>query len=461
MKKIIYTFLVLITFCACDTELEVAVKDSFDFSIESDQKTVNFISEEIKTTITIEPERKVTGTKYFFSYKVENGEGFYKLGNTILTPELEYEVENLNFDLLYIGEDIDIHKTNITIRNNSDLVNEHSINYKIVDLNDFRVNIVRLSDEEIFFRQQANFELEIEKIVNELTQSLNYELEFINSSLNGRLLFNDNQFLTGQKLTNLSEEKLSFIFWAEEIGNLELDFLVKASNGKEKQIKVTFLIKENDFSFNIIFNNDKAFANDLTGFNFTLDVTGVPSTQYYLSASGPKGEIRLNGLATNTTTEIPIQQDRLSFEYRGLEISKEPIVFKLRDDFGKVKTKVVDFESLPTNFDIIPSSTSINQFYMFDMSFNVNIIPPNVQNQFLKYKVYYTSENLGDTSLKETITNVSVQPGQLMDLQNLRTARFGLSQLGTRSIRSGSITLVFVDSNGVEEKITIDINWNN
>ncbi|TCP28156.1 uncharacterized protein DUF3872 [Tenacibaculum skagerrakense] len=565
MRKLLYIFIILTSLLACDTGLEIEVQDSFDFTITSDQKDISFVSEEINTTITIEPERKVQGTQYFFSYELDNGNGYYKLNNTILTPGQEYKLESLEFNLVYVGEDVNTHTTEITIRNSNDLTTSHLISYKIVDFNDFKVNTIKLSNDEVFLSQKVEFELEIEKVVNELEQELEYEIKFINSSLNGKLNINQNEIVLGESLTDLSEGKHRISFLANQGGNAQIDLLVKASNGKSqevtinseiiptsillevtpektenyiktptafnfniykigveeityelvfkningklsntdneyfknetisvtegnfqmnfegfetsntpieftlnasnglsKTVSVDFSVLQTDFDLVVTPDEPNDYVGDLTPFEFSISKKGDQNLQYEISFNGPKGEILYQGNSYSNNDRIDLNiVTGGRFEFRGKEVSNEPLQFTVRASNGLSKTVSVNFESTPTDFEVIPSNDNISQFYMFDISLNMNIISPEVDNQFISYKMYFKTTDLGEIYIEERNTNQQISAGEILDLGFNTNIRMTINQRGTITQRKGEITFVIIDSNNVEREVTVAIEWRN
>ncbi len=565
MKKLIYLALVLITFISCDTGLEVEIQDSFDFTIKSNQKDVSFISEEIKTTVTIEPERMVQGTKYLFSYESIKGNGYYKQNESILTPGQEYEVDGLSLDLFYVGEDIENHEVELKIKNDNGLLVKHSITYKIVDLNDFRVNVINLSSDEIFFSENANFDLEIEKVQNELNQDLTYDIKFLESSLNGKLTIQETEIELGNEITGLSEGRFNSNFLASESGNLDIRLLVRASNGKTQEVTVSykikptkiilkvtpelnnnyietptkfnfevskegienltyelsfdgaagqlknesetfpndqffyvndgefemeflglevsnnpieftlkasngsievvfidFEVKQTDFDFNITPTEQSDFVGDLTVFEFNISKYGDQDLSYTLSFSGPQGEIIIGSNTYMNNQNIFLNFAETGwFHFTGKEVSNTPIVFTITASNGVEKTQTINFESIATDFEVIPSSTFISQFYLFPASLNINIIPPEVNNQFITYKMYFKSDDLSFISLDELNTGGSVSAGEILDLGNYRNIRLNVKQIGTQRPEQGKLTFVFIDSNNIEKEVTIDVEWRN
>lgn len=457
MKNIFYALFALVLI-SCDSNLDVIVKDNFDFKVTTEQKEISFIGEEIKTTIKINPERVVKGTKYYFSYELNKGKGLYKMDGSTLIPGEEYELNSLEVEVVYIAEEPEENEIKIKVRNDSDLETEKLVYYKVVDLNDFQVT-VKKSANEIYFKEEIAIDFNIEKLANELGQDLTYEFKYVGSSLLGDLLIGDSEFKEGKSLTGLSEGKISVVFKAKEAGDFSLIFLVKASNGKEHEVVANFLVKKTDFEFKIYPSKSENYVNDLTRFSFEVISNGVESLSYELVFTGQKGELVNGGNSfTNGETYNTIG-GYFYMDYKALEISNSSLEFEIKASNGVIKKVIVDFESLPTNFEVTLGSDNLSNFYQFDLSSSFSIIPPEVRNQFLEYKFYYETSNLGSTSLIEYNTGKTVSPGEILDMEAYRSGRFVITQQGAVQPQKGEIKFVFIDSNGVKVEKTATVDW--
>lgn len=457
MKNLLYPLLILI-FISCDSNLDVIIKDNFDFKITTEQKEISRIGEEVKTSIKITPERIVKGTKYYFSYKLSKGRGVYKMNDTTLIPEEEYELKSLEEEIVYIAEELGDNEVEITVRNENDLGAKRVIFYKIVDLTNFQVTVTKSADE-IYFKEVLTFDFDIKKLANELEQDLTYEFRYIKSSLVGDLFINDDELKEGSSRTNLSEGKVSGVFRAKETGNFNLTFLVEASNGKKHEVIINFLVKKTDFEFKVYPSNREGYVNDLTRFNFEIVSNGIEALNYNLTFRGQQGELKING---NSFTNEQIHNTlggRFFAEYKAVEISNDPIEFEVKASNGLVKKVIVDYKSLPTEFEVVLGSSNLSNYYVFNVSSNFSIISPDVKSQRLTYKFYYEASNIGLTSLTEFNTGKSISPGELLDMRIFNTGRFMITQIGEVKPQKGEIKFVFIDSNGVKVEKKATVNW--
>lgn len=459
MKNLLYTLLILM-FISCDSDLDVVVKDNFDFEITTEQKEISLIGEEVKTSIKITPERIVKGTKYYFSYKLSKGKGLYKMDGLTLIPGEEYELKSLETEIVYMAEELESNEVEVSIRNDSDLEVEKLISYKIVDLNDFQVTVTK-SANEIFFKEDVAIDFDIEKLANELEQDLTYQLKYVRSSLYGNLLIGDSELKEGESLTNLSEGKVSGVFKAKESGDYSLTFLIKASNGKEHEVVVSFLVKKTDFEFKIYPSKSENYVNDLTRFDFEILSNGMEALSYKLTFRGQQGEL-IRGSDSFMNEDIyNTPGGRFFMDYKAFEISNNPIEFEVKASNGVMKKIEIDFKSLPTNFEVTLGSDNLSNFYQFDLSSSFSIIPPEVRNQFLEYKFYYETSNLGSTSLTEYNTGKTISPGEILDMETYRSGRFAITQQGGVQPQKGEIKFIFIDSNGVRIEKKASVDWYN
>ena len=457
MKNLLYTLLIIM-FISCDSGLDVIVKDNFDFDITTEQKEISLIGEQVKTSIKINPERIVKGTKYYFSYKLNKGKGLYKMDGLTLIPGEEYELKSLETEIVYIAEELESNEVKVVVKNDSDLEVEKLISYKIVGLNDFQV-IVTKSANEVYFKEDVAIDFDIEKLASELEQDLAYEFKYVKSSLSGNLFIEDNELKEGELLANLSEGKISTVFKANETGNFSLTFLVKASNGKEHEVVVNFLIMKTNFEFKVYPSKSKNYVNELTRFDFEILSNGTEALNYKLIFRGQQGKLVrgsdsfMNGSVYNTPG------GRFSMEYKAFEINDNPIEFEIEASNGVMKKVVVNFESLPTEFEVTLGSNDLSNFYQFDLSSSFNIIPTEVQNQALTYKFYYETSGLGSTSLTEYNTGKIIGPGEVLDMGTFREGRFAITQQGGVQPQKGEIKFIFIDSNGVRTEKKASVDW--
>lgn len=459
MKNIVLKIL-LLAFVSCNSELDVIVQDTFDFKVTTEKKEISFINEEVNTSITIEPEQVVKGTKYYFSYDVSKGKGYYKLGDKKLNANDEYELNTLNTELTFITEEITDNEVLITVKNDNDLIKGKTLIYKAVDLNNFKVEVVT-SASEIYFKEDLIIDFQIEKVASELNQDLNYELKYVESSLTGDLFVDGSVLEKGSVITDLSEGSIKAKFFPKETGEFELKFKVKASNGKENEVVVRFKVKKTDFEFNVYFSKKENYVNDLTSVNFEILANGIEQLTFELSFTGQEGELKKVGESYSNGEVYNNFGGVFTMDYRAFQIGVAEIEFQVKASNGLIIKKSLSYKSLPTNFEVTMGASDISKYYKFNLFSTFNIIPPDVKHQFLNYKFYYETSGLGATRLTEDNTNTSVAPGELLDMGNLKSGRFTISQQGAVKPQKGELKFTFIDSNGIEVVKKINVNWYN
>jgi hypothetical protein len=241
MKRIITFLIILIIVISCEP-IEVQVQDSFDFQIKSEYLVVNKIETEIPTILNIIPERIVEDTNYSFSYKIFEGDGFFKLGNTILVPEQEYEIEDLQLDLKYTGEIDGEHKITTTLTDSKGLSKNHLVAYQIEGKTDFDF-IVSFDKDENYINEYTDFTLRLDKKGDD---ELTYKAYFQN--IEGELKVTDIQEVIKQnELFNISEGINIGKFKSIEVQDKEIEFVIEASNGIRKSKTISFNSLQTNF----------------------------------------------------------------------------------------------------------------------------------------------------------------------------------------------------------------------
>ena len=138
MRKLKLTIMAAVFMLAAACEpLEIEVQEAFDFEIQTEYINTNFIDMPINTHLSIVPEREQTEVKYFLSYKITSGSGYFKMEDSILTPNQEYEIEDLEMFLKYFGNTAELNEVKLTIRDSNDQEKEQLLTFNIIYRTDF------------------------------------------------------------------------------------------------------------------------------------------------------------------------------------------------------------------------------------------------------------------------------------------------------------------------------------
>jgi hypothetical protein len=459
MRKLIQIVMMTISVCACEP-IEVEIKDVFDFQIESKSKDIEIVQKEIPIEVSIKPERLVSGTNYTFSFDNIEGKGSFKLNGEELTPNQDYPLNQLLLKLTYTGYEAGQHQLKTIFKDDNGQVREHILKYTIVDKTDFIFN-VSAENSNVYFTEEINLNFEITPIESSVMQELTFDMSFDSFGLNGKLIYNGNEYYSNEIISNVPAGKFKAVFVGQQTGKSDLIFTAMASNDLKKDNDIKVEIKETDFDLEVLFDKAEDYVNDKTGFNIIIDKKGVENLTYETYFTNIEGEIQLppdnQTIHQNTLFDIPPGTTRGSFISR--KIGSVEIEFVVKASNGVTKSKKVNYNTLPTNFDVIIDPIPLRAFYKFNVAFEIKIIPPEVDDYTLEYDLRYSTD-IGKATSLELIDLEN--PNGSMDEYNFGTrtwTRARLSLLGLIEPASGNITFVFIDSNGVEAVKTVPLEF--
>ncbi len=245
MKKSILILFALSFIISCEP-VEVNVKDSFDFQIKSQYLSINKINTEILTFIDIVPNHIVEGTTYTFEYEIQEGEGFYKLENSILSPGQQYEFTDLEIIPKYVAKTEGQHQVKTFLENDKGLRKEHKLAYQIVK-EDFDFTIT-FEKNENYVNEYTDFILRLDTTKNE--EGATYKAYFKN--IDGELILLDNEESFRQNdFFEIEGEVIQGRFKSLEVENKEVEFIIESSNGIIKSQKVEYTSLQTDFEVTI------------------------------------------------------------------------------------------------------------------------------------------------------------------------------------------------------------------
>jgi hypothetical protein len=274
MKKIKQILIVLsCVICACEP-LEVDLQEAFDFEIQTEYISTNFIDMPINTHLSIVPEREQTEVKYFFQYKITSGSGYFKMEDSILTPNQEYEIEDLEMFLKYFGNTAELNEVKLTIRDSNDQEKEQLLTFNIIDRTDFIFD-ASITSNEVYLTQEKQLFFEVVTLDNELDEDVEYSLTWAGANVPGNLIVNDEPINLFQEISIMPGD-FSGSFTAVDFGNVELVFTVEASNGITHSKTIEFDVLQTTFEATIIPEESSDYVKDFTTFHVDIDKDKSP-----------------------------------------------------------------------------------------------------------------------------------------------------------------------------------------
>ncbi|WP_128755358.1 TraQ conjugal transfer family protein [Aquimarina sediminis] len=245
MKKSILILFTLSFIIGCEP-MEVNVKDSFDFQIKSQYISTNKIDTEILTFIDIFPNHIVEGTTYTFEYEIQEGDGFYKLENLVLSPGQKYEFSDLEIVPKYVAKIAGQHQIQTFIENDKGLRKEHKLAYQIIK-EDFDFTIT-FEKNENYVNEFANFIIRLDPKEND--EEATYKAYFKNTD--GELiLLDDEESFRQNEFFDIEGEITQGRFRSLEVNNKEIEFIIESSNGIIRSQKIVYSSLQTDFEVTI------------------------------------------------------------------------------------------------------------------------------------------------------------------------------------------------------------------
>lgn len=460
MRKLKLTIMaaVFMLVAACEP-LEIEVQEAFDFEIQTEYISTNFIDMPINTHLSIVPEREQTEVKYFLSYKITSGSGYFKMEDSILTPNQEYEIEDLEMYLNYFGNTAELNEVKLTIRDNNDQEKEQLLTFNIIDRTDFIFD-ASITSNEVYLTQEKQLFFEVATLDNELDEDIEYSLTWAGTSVPGDLIINDEPVNLFQEI-NITPGDFSGFFTAADFGNVELVFTVEASNGMMHSKTIEFDVLQTVFEATIIPEESSDYVKDFTTFYVDIDKQGIEDLSYSIVFSGQQGEFLYNDEYYSTGEQISgITEENFELEYRANEITNSALEIVITASNGVSRTIDVDYDSLATDFEVVITPNPMSRLYVFPQTFYMSIIPPAVDDYELEYTMYYES-TVGAVALDFHDIDISGPTGAgiVFDLGSNTYSSGNVTQLGSISPREGDLIFHFTDSNGVTKSKTIEVEW--
>ncbi|GAB1856831.1 hypothetical protein MHTCC0001_16670 [Flavobacteriaceae bacterium MHTCC 0001] len=303
---------------------------------------------------------------------------------------------------------------------------------------------------------ETQFEIRPEKQLEGTEYYISYEV------LSGQGYYKDgNTILSQDQKYPTKHQTFLLQYQGDIIGEHRVKVFIEDNYGQIEEIILTYkIIDKTGFDLTVIPEETSDYVNDVTRFHFNLEQQGDEEITYTMTFSGQKGEFIYQGNKFVTGQQIGnIHDSAFYMDYRANEITKEDIKITLKASNGVSKTINVEYESLATDFEIVINPSDLSQYFRFSVDVELVIIPPDVDDQYIRYSFYYVSE-IGPTYLKYAFVDKdNISPGQMVSLGTFRDIYLKLHQLGAIDPREGQITFYVIDSNGVTKSKTVNVEW--
>jgi len=307
-----------------------------------------------------------------------------------------------------------------------------------------------------------SLELNLSIVVEEpITEQLNFSMEYFDTGIDGRLSVNGVEYVQGEAINNISKGNINLGYLGTSAGSGNLTFQITASNGIMKNVVIPINIEKTDFELAILFDKSQNYINERTPFNINIETKGTEDLTYKAYFQNVEGEIKLepDNQVVLQNRVFNISKGLTSGEYIGKKAQDKDIEFVVEASNGIVKSKVIDFETLLTNFEVIMTPDPLAAPYQWDLNFTYFIKRPNDLEQEIEYHLYITSVGLGNLAYNINGNDDIIAQGFEWSIGNRISNGGLLKQRGVISPRSGTVTFHFRDTNGAIYEKSIDVDY--
>ncbi|PKV49220.1 hypothetical protein ATE84_1240 [Aquimarina sp. MAR_2010_214] len=305
---------------------------------------------------------------------------------------------------------------------------------------------------------ELNLSITIEEPV---TEELNFSMKYFDTGVEGKLSINGVEYAQGEIINNISNGIMSLNYLGTSIGAGNLTFQVTASNEITKEIIVPITVNETDFEFTVLFDKEKNYINESTPFSIDIKTKGTENLTYKVYFKNVEGEVKLDSEDQEIlqNREFNLSEGITFGEYEGTKAQDTDIEFIAEASNGVVKSKVINFETLLTDFEVVMTPDPLSVPYRWDLSFTYFIKRPDNLKQEIEYYLHITSVGLGDLMYIIDGSEDHIPQGFEWNIGNRISNGGLLKQLGMVSPRKGVVTFHFRDSNGATYEKSINVDY--
>lgn len=267
MRKLINLLPILLFLAVGCTKDNVAIIESFEFSIEesyNEEITINFPE---KTIVSIIPKKMVTSNRYSYKYEVLIGKGKYMdQSNKEIRENVFHPLSGLTLEISYLSNTIQKEKVRLTIVDSYGKEKKIELEYN-VNHNEYEVELTS-SIESASINRSIPFSVEL--INNGKDQAIDFEREFFIDTGEGIIFDSNGNELEQGKFISIMPGKTDYSIIFREPGPSEITLNLKDSNNQPIQKALSFEITPIEFEFKASTNRPNALNNETVPIVFEL-----------------------------------------------------------------------------------------------------------------------------------------------------------------------------------------------
>ena len=325
-----------------------------------------------------------------------------------------------------------------------------------LELTDFNIEI-NSTTESVAMNETIELSLFVD-ILEPKTENLKFSMICYDTGINGVFSVNGVDYADGETIDNISSGNIGISYKGTEIGSGSLTFQVEASNGKIKSIDVPLYIQRTDFDIEVLFSKTENYVNELTDFSININQNTNENLTYKTYFKNIEGFLRIGDEEVQSNRMIEVFEGTTYGDFRATKNQNSEIEFVVEASNGISKSKRINFNAIPTDFEILINPTPIREYYEFPAYFDIKIVGPENINQVIKYEMAYTT-TIGIQTILDLI-DIPFAPQESVYSFGTRTfTRAKIFLAGTGEFLPGEITFIITDSNGVRVERTVDLEF--
>lgn len=351
MKKSINLFSILLLLAVACTKDNVAIIESFEFSIEENHNEEITINVPEKTVLSIIPQKVVTSNLYSYKYEVLTGTGeFIDQTNKKIPENAFLPLSTLTFDISYVSNTIQKEKVRLTIKDNYGKEKKVELDYN-VNHNEYEVELTS-PIESASINMSIPFSIVL--VNNGKDQALTYEREFFIDSGEGSIFDSHGNELEQGKFTTITSGKTEYNAIFRDPSTSKITLNLKDSNGQVIQKNLSFEIIPIEFEFKVSTNKPNALNKETVPLIFELTKQTDGSETYIMAyESDGNGKLIYDNIERLPRIPFEIQLSDSSnglwgFEYTGTSAGRQSLDFTILTEGSPSKTEQISINFADT-----------------------------------------------------------------------------------------------------------------
>jgi len=238
-RTLLYFCFLFVTILACTKD--VGLVTEVEFTLSETHTSDGFVNQPIGTTLTVTPEEILEGYEYFFSYSLNDAEGYFQDANGEQLPTGELIPLNpYSATLSYVGTATGDHIINIKAEDTFGYKQEVSLQYTISEVPATWTATATVS--QVMIGQNVPITVTLENGANgaDVTYERNYQI----TTGSGELSTATNETIALNTFVAIAPGTYNLIFVPDALGSVVLTFDLKDSNNQELTAAISIEVVE-------------------------------------------------------------------------------------------------------------------------------------------------------------------------------------------------------------------------